>query len=75
MARGTLQLVPVAAGRGCGPPPPGLPKHWPACLQRAGLLPSRLSEGLDRALVDTFLYTLYGMYVVVLAVRMNTCSR
>ena len=50
-----------------------LPEHWPACLRWAGFLPSRLSEGLDKALVDTFLYHLYGTYLVVLAERMATC--
>ena len=49
------------------------PEHWPACLQRAGLLPSRVSEGVDKALVDMFLYRLYGMYLAVLAERMATC--
>ena len=49
------------------------PKHWPACLRRVGLLPSSLSEGLDKAPVDTFLYRLYGVYLAVLAERMAAC--
>ena len=48
----------------------GLPEHWLACLRRAGFLPSRLSEGLNKALVDTFLYRLFSMYLAVLAERM-----
>ena len=36
--------------------------------------PSCLSEGLDKALVDTFLYRLYGMYLAVLVACMAACQ-
>ena len=37
-------------------------------------MPSRLSEGLDKAPVDTFFYRFYGMYPAVLAARMAACG-
>ena len=48
----------------------GLPDQWPACLQRTGLFPLWLAQGVDRGLLDEFLYRLYGMYLAVLATRM-----
>ena len=48
----------------------GPPDQWPACLRRAGLFPLRLTHGVERELVDEFLYRLYGMYLAVLAARM-----
>ena len=44
--------------------------HWPACLQRVGLFPLWLAQGVERAPLDGFLYRLYGMYLAVLAVSM-----
>ena len=61
---------------GCGtrqpPPPPqlGPPHQWPACMRRAGLFRLRLAQGVERALLDEFLYRLYGMYLAALAARM-----
>ena len=40
----------------------GLPNQWPACLQKVGLFPLRLAQGVDQGLLDVFLYRLYGMY-------------
>ena len=51
----------------------GPPKHWPACPRWVGLLPARLSEGLDKDLLDAALYHLYGMYSAVLAEHMASC--
>ena len=48
----------------------GPPDRWPSCLRTAGLLPLRLAQGVDRDLLDEFLYHLYGMYLTVLAARM-----
>ena len=48
----------------------GPPDRWPSCLQKAGLFPLRLAQGVDRDLLDEFLYRLYGMYLAVLAARM-----
>ena len=36
----------------------------------AGLFPLRLAQGVDRDLLDEFLYRLYGMYLAILAARM-----
>ena len=72
MARGQLDSVAPRCGYGLAPSWP--PKHWPACLRWAGLLPARLLDCLDTALVDAFLYCLYGMYLTVLAERMAACS-
>ena len=47
----------------------GLPDQWPACLRKAGLFPLRLAQGMDRGLLDGFLYHLCGMYLAVLAAR------
>ena len=43
----------------------GPPDYWPSCLRKAGLFPLRLAQGVDRDLLDEFLYrlTLYGMYL------------
>ena len=41
----------------------GPPDQWPACLRRAGLFPLRLAQGLERELLDEFLYRMYGMYL------------
>ena len=49
----------------------GPPDIYLACLGQAWHLPSRLSEVLDTALVDMYLY---GMYLVVLTDRMAACS-
>ena len=54
-----------------GVPGLGPPEAWPACLQRTGLLPAWASEGADRAAVRAFIHRLYGMYLVVLACRME----
>ena len=35
-----------------------------------GLFPLRLAQGVERALLDEFLYRLYGMFLAVLAARM-----
>ena len=48
----------------------GPPDQWPSCLWKAGLFPLRLAQGVDRDLLDDFLYPLYGMYLAVLAARM-----
>ena len=48
----------------------GPPDPWPSCLRKAGLFPLRLAQGVDRGLLDEFLYRLYGMYTAVLAARM-----
>ena len=48
----------------------GPPDQWPSCLRKAGLFPLRLAHGVDRDLLDEFLYRLYGMYLAVLAARM-----
>ena len=48
----------------------GPPDRWPSCLRKAGLFPLRLAQGVDRDLLDEFLYRLYGMYLAVLAARM-----
>ena len=48
----------------------GPPHQWRACLRRVGLFPLRLSQGVERALLDDFLYRLYGMYLAVLAACM-----
>ena len=48
----------------------GPPDQWPSCLRKAGLFPLRLAQGVDRDLLDEFLYRLYGMYLAVLAARM-----
>ena len=52
-----------------GLPQLGPPPQWPPCLRRAGLMPLLLSRGMERALLDEFLYRLYGMYLAVLAAR------
>ena len=44
--------------------------QWPSCLRKAGLFPLRLTQEVDRGLLDEFLYRLYGMYLAVLAARM-----
>ena len=51
---------------------PGLgpPDRWPSCLRKAGLFPLRLARGVDRDLLDWFLYHLYCMYLAVLAAQM-----
>ena len=51
---------------------PGLgpPDRWPSCLRKAGLFPLRLAQGVDRDLLDEFLYRLYCMHLAVLAARM-----
>ena len=51
---------------------PGLgpPDRWPSCLRKAGLFPLRLAQGVDRELLDEFLYRLYYMYLAVLAAWM-----
>ena len=64
----TLSLLTAAAAI----TPLGPPSHLPACLPEAGLRPARLSEGLDKAVVDAFLYRLYGMYLTVLVERRTT---
>ena len=48
----------------------GPPDQWPSCLRKAGLFPLRLAQGVDRDLLDEFLYRLYGMYWAVLATHM-----
>ena len=48
----------------------GPPDQWRACVGRAGLFPLRLAHGLERALLDDFLYRVYGMYLAVLAAHM-----
>ena len=48
----------------------GLPDQWPACLRRAGLFTLQLARGLERELLDEFLYRPYTMYRAVLAARM-----
>ena len=48
----------------------GPPDQWPSCLRKAGLFPLRLTQGVDRDLLDEFLYRFYGMYLAVLAARM-----
>ena len=48
----------------------GPPGWWPYCLRKTGLFPLRLAQGVDRDLLDEFLYRLYGMYLAVLAARM-----
>ena len=48
----------------------GPPDQWPSCLRKAGLFPLRLVQGVDRGLLDEFLYRLSGMYLAVLAARM-----
>ena len=62
-------MAPLAQQRGDGDPPPGT-DQWPSCLRKAGLFPLRLAQGVDRGLLDEFLYRLYGMYLAVLAARM-----
>ena len=47
------------------------PPQWPPCLRRAGLMPLRLSQGVERARLDEFVYRQYGMYLAVLAARMG----
>ena len=67
-ARGTwLPCLHDTAGAipGLGPP-----DRWPSCLRKAGLFPLRLARGVDRDLLDEFLYRLYCMYLAVLAARM-----
>ena len=44
-------------------------------MQRAGLFPLRLAQGVERALLDELPYRLYGMYLVVLAARMAAGRR
>ena len=46
------------------------PHWWPSCLRKAGPVPLRLAQGVERDLLDEVLYRLYGMYLVVLAARM-----
>ena len=53
-------LSPAWARRTVGPP---------ACARR-GLFPLRLAHGVDRDLLDEFLYRLYCMYLAVLAAQM-----
>ena len=53
----------------------GLPDRWPSCLRKAGLFPLRLAQGVDRDLLDEFLYRLYGMYLAVLAAPMAASQR
>ena len=48
----------------------GPPDQWPSCLRKAGLFPLRLAHGVERGLLDDFLYRLCGMYLAVLAARM-----
>ena len=67
-ARGTwLPWLNDAAG---AIPDLGPPDRWPSRLSKAGLFPLRLAQGVDRDLLDGFLYRLYGMYLAVLAARM-----
>ena len=54
--------------------PPTSPEHRLVCLRQAGLLPARLSQGVDKSLVDVFLCRLYGMYIPMLAGRMAVAS-
>ena len=53
-----------------GLPQLGPPPHPPPCLRRAGLMPPRLSQGVERARMDEFVYHMYGMYLAVTAARM-----
>ena len=48
----------------------GPPDRWPSRLRKAGLFPLRMAQGVDRDLLDGFLYRLYCMYLAVLAARM-----
>ena len=55
-ARGTwLPWLTDAAG---AIPSLGPPDRWPSCLRKAGLFPLRLAQGVDRDLLDEFLYRL-----------------
>ena len=49
----------------------GPPDRWRSSMRKAGLFPLRLAEGVDRDLLDEFLYRLYGKYLGVLAGRME----
>ena len=49
--------------------------QWPARLRRARLFPLQLAQGVERALLDEFLYRLCGMYLAVLAARMAAGRR
>ena len=55
-------------------PNPGPPDQWPSCLRKAGLFLLRLAQGVDRDVLDEFLYRLYGMYLAVLAARMEASA-
>ena len=58
-ARGTwLPWLSNAAG---AIPHLGPPDQWPSCLRKVGLFPLRLVQGVDRDLLNEFLYCLYGM--------------
>ena len=46
---------------------PGPPDQWPSCLRKVGLFPLWLAQGVDRGLVDKFLYRLYGILAVLVA--------
>ena len=63
IGRGKRQQPSPSSGRPTG----GRPAS--RCLQGAGLFPLWLAQGVDRALLDKFVYRLYGMYPAVLATR------
>ena len=67
-ARGTWR--PWLSDAAAAIPQLGPPDQWPACLQRAGLSPLNLAQGVERELLDEFVYRLYGMYLAVLATRL-----
>ena len=72
-ARGTwLPWLNDAAG---AIPSLGPPDRWPSCLRKAGLFPLWLAQGVDRDLLDEFLYRLYGMYLAVRAAQMAASAR
>ena len=71
-ARGTwLPWLNDAAG---AIPSLGPPDRWPSCLRKAGLFPLSLAQGVDRDLLDEFLYRLYGMYLAVLVISRATAT-
>ena len=63
----------AALGGRCslGNPGTGAPAAWPPCLRRAGLLPTAVTAGAERSDVRKFTRRLYGMFLAVLAARLD----
>ena len=64
-SRGDMEHL--AARSGGGHPVAGAPRPVACLPARARLFPLRLAQGLERALLNEFLYRPYGMYLAIVA--------